>query len=72
VAVRASAQGLINICTSIGTLVAAASISAIADLAGAGSEGFSQAYVLVAALMLAMLLIALGLRKKAKTALQTA
>jgi MFS family permease len=71
-AVRAAAQGLINICTAIGTLVAAASISAIADLAGGGTEGFSQAYGLVAALMLAMLLLALGLRKKADTALQTA
>jgi MFS family permease len=72
VAVRAAAQGLINICTAIGTLVAAASISAIADLAGGGTEGFSKAYVLVAALMLAMLLITLGLRKKADTALQAA
>ncbi len=72
VAVRATAQGLINICTAIGTLVAAASISAIADLAGGGTEGFGKAYVLVAALMLAMLLITLGLRKKADTALQAA
>lgn len=72
VAVRAAAQGLINICTAIGTLVAAASISAIADLAGGGTEGFSKAYVLVAALMLAMLLLALGLRKKTATVLQAA
>jgi MFS family permease len=72
VAVRAAAQGLVNICTAIGTLVAAASISAIADLAGGGTEGFSKAYVLVAVLMLAMLLITLGLRKKADTALQAA
>jgi MFS family permease len=72
VAVRAAAQGLINICTAVGTLVSAASISAVADLAGGGTEGFSKAYVLVAALMLAMLLVALGLRKKADAALQTA
>jgi MFS family permease len=71
-AVRAAAQGLINICTAIGTLVASASISAIADLAGGGTAGFCQAYVLVAALMLAMLLLALGLRKKADPALQVA
>jgi MFS family permease len=70
--VRAAAQGLINICTAVGTLVSAASISAVADLAGGGTEGFSKAYVLVAALMLAMLLLALGLRKKANPALQTA
>jgi sugar phosphate permease len=72
VAVRAAAQGLINICTAIGTLVSAASISAIADLAGGGAEGFSRAYGVVALLMLAMLLVALGLRKKADTALQAA
>ena len=71
-AVRAGAQGLINICTSIGTLVSAASISAIADLAGGGTAGFSKAYGVVAALMLAMLLLALCLRKKADTAFQTA
>jgi MFS family permease len=70
VAVRAAAQGLVNICTAVGTLVAAASISAIADLAGGGTEGFSRAYVLVAALMLAMLLVTLGLRKKVDAALQ--
>ena len=72
VAVRAAAQGLINICTAIGTLTSAASISAIADLAGGGALGFSKAYSVVAVLMLAMLLVALGLRKKADTVLQTA
>lgn len=72
VAVRAAAQGLINICTAIGTLVSAASISAIADLAGGGTEGFSKAYGMVAGLMFAMLLLALALRKKANAALQAA
>ena len=63
-AVRAAAQGLINICTAIGTLTAAASISAMADFSGGGMPGFSRAYVMVAVLMLGMLLAALGLRKK--------
>ncbi|RFO96800.1 MFS transporter [Rhodoferax lacus] len=71
-AVRAAAQGLINICTAIGTLVAAASISAIADLSGGGTEGFGLAYELVAALMVGMLLITLGLRKKSTATLQAA
>lgn len=70
--VRASAQGLINICTAIGTLVAASSISAMADLGGGGTQGFGQAYVVVAALMLGMLLLTLGLRKKTDAALQAA
>ena len=72
VAVRAAAQGLINICTAIGTLVAAASISAIADLAGGGTSGFGRAYDVVAALMLAMLFIALALRKKSAAVPQPA
>jgi MFS family permease len=72
VAVRAAAQGLINICTAIGTLVAAASISAMADLGGGGTAGFSVAYTVVGALMLAMLLLALGLRKKNAAAMQAA
>ena len=71
-AVRAAAQGLINISTAIGTLVAAASISATADLSGGGTQGFSLAYELVAALMLGMLLITLALRKKSAASLQAA
>lgn len=63
-AVRAAAQGLINICTAIGTLVAAAAISAMADFNGGGTEGFSRAYIAVAVLMAGMLLIALSLDKR--------
>jgi MFS family permease len=70
--VRAAAQGLINICTAIGTLVSAASISAMADFGGGGTEGFSKAYGVVAALMLGMLCVTLLLRKKANPALQAA
>jgi len=72
VAVRAAAQGLINICTAVGTLLSAASISAMADFGGGGTVGFAKAYGVVAALMLGMLLVALALRKKADAALQTA
>jgi MFS family permease len=70
--VRASAQGLINICTAVGTLTSAATVSALADFNGGGIEGFSKAYYVVAALMLGMLLIALGLRKQSKVQLQAA
>lgn len=72
VAVRAAAQGLINICTAVGTLVAAATISAMADLTGGGTLGFSRAYCVVAGLMVGMLLVTLGLRKKAPAVLQQA
>jgi predicted MFS family arabinose efflux permease len=62
VAVRGAAQGLINICTSIGTLTAAAAVSAIADFSGGGARGFGLAYAAVALLMLGMFALALGLR----------
>ena len=60
---RGAAQGLINICTSIGTLASAATIGAIADFRGGGPAAFSVAYVAVATLMIVMLVLALWLRK---------
>jgi sugar phosphate permease len=60
---RATAQGLINIFNAIGTLCAAAAISAIADFRGGGAIGFSTAYVMVAIVMLAMVAVALRLRR---------
>jgi len=59
---RGAAQGLINICNAIGTLLAAAVISAIADFSGSGIAGFALAYQCVAALMLLALLATLALR----------
>ena len=61
-AVRGAAQGLINICTAIGTLLAAASISAVADFGGGGAAGFSLAYAAVATIMGVMLFVTLTLR----------
>ena len=60
---RGTAQGLINICTSIGTLLSAAAIGAVADFGGGGRVGFGIAYLVVAAVMTVMLVIALWLRK---------
>jgi MFS family permease len=62
---RGAAQGLINIFTSIGTLMAAAAIGAVADGQGGGAPGFALAYGGVAGLMLALLVAALGLRRGA-------
>jgi MFS family permease len=59
---RGAAQGMINICTSVGTLLSAAVVSAVADFSGGGARGFGIAYLGVAALMLLMLAVALGLR----------
>jgi MFS family permease len=62
VAVRGAAQGLINLCSSVGTLLAASCIGAVADFQGGGSGGFAIAYAMVAGTMLLMMVIALGLR----------
>jgi MFS family permease len=56
-ALRGAAQGLVNIATSVGTLLSAAVVAAVVDVAG-----FAPAYLGVAALMLAMLAATLGLR----------
>jgi MFS family permease len=61
--VRTAAQGLINIFTAIGTLLAAAAISAVADIYGGGTAGFGVAYRGVAALMSILLIVTLGLGK---------
>ncbi len=66
-ALRGAAQGLINIFTSIGTLLSAAAIGAVADFAGGGAAGLSLAYAGTAALMLALLGAALALRPDAAT-----
>jgi len=62
-AFRGTAQGLINICTSVGTLLSAATIGALADFSGHGAAGFSVAYEVVAVLMACMVLLAFCLRK---------
>jgi MFS family permease len=67
---RGAAQGLINICTSIGTLLAAAVVSALADFSGGGAHGFAVAYLAVAGLMLLMLLATLRLRKQRPASLR--
>jgi len=61
---RGAAQGLINICTSVGTLLAAAAVGAVADF-----SGFAVAYLGVAALMLLVLPAALALRHRDDTPL---
>lgn len=60
-ALRATAQGLINIFNGIGTLTATATIGAVADFRGGGPGGFAAAYAVVAGVMAAMLVIALRL-----------
>jgi MFS family permease len=61
---RTAAQGVINIGTAIGTLISAAAVSALADFSGGGAEGFGQAYLVVAAIMAAMIPVTLLLRSR--------
>jgi hypothetical protein len=61
-ALRTAAQGFINIGTAIGSLLAAAAISGIAEFGGGGATGFALAYRVVAVLMLAALAVTFGLR----------
>ena len=67
---RGAAQGMINICTSVGTLLAAAVVGAVADFSGGGAHGFGIAYLGVAATMLLMLPVTLGLRHGSGTQLK--
>jgi MFS family permease len=67
---RGAAQGMINICTSVGTLLAAAVVGAVADFSGGGARGFGIAYLGVAATMLLMLPVTLGLRHGSGTRLK--
>jgi multidrug resistance protein len=63
-ALRGAAQGLLNIFTNVGTLLAATAVGALADFAGGGAAGLTVAYAAVAAAMLVMLLAALALHKR--------
>ncbi|KPF49773.1 hypothetical protein IP87_04460 [beta proteobacterium AAP121] len=59
---RGAAQGLVNIFTSVGTLLSATVIGTVADFAGGGGRGLLLAYAGVAAAMGAMALTTLALR----------
>lgn len=63
-ALRATAQGLINIFNAVGTLLAVTCISAIADFEGGELTGFSHAYLALGLSMLVMLMMAFGLQAK--------
>lgn len=58
---RTVAQGVINIATAIGTLAATSVVSAVADFAGGGAEGFAVAYAGVAVVMVGAFTLALWL-----------
>jgi MFS family permease len=59
---RGAAQGLVNVGTSVGSLLVVASLGALADAMGGGMAGLSVAYLACAAVMVVMLLLCLGLK----------
>lgn len=59
---RGAAQGLVNVGTSVGSLLVVASLGALADAAGGGMAGLSVAYLACAAVMVVMLLLCFGLK----------
>ena len=65
-ALRGTAQGLINIFNAVGTLLAVTCISAIADFNGGELTGFGHAYLALGLSMLVMMFIAFGLKRKSE------
>lgn len=65
---RGAAQGLVNIFTSVGTLLSATVMGAVADFAGGGAHGLRLAYAGTAALMLLMMGVALALHRHSAAA----
>ena len=61
---RGAAQGLVNVGISVGNLLVVATLGALADARGGGMPGLAIAYLVAAAVMLAMLLLCLGLRRR--------
>jgi EmrB/QacA subfamily drug resistance transporter len=62
---RTSAQGLLNIFLAIGQLTGAAIVGAVAASRGGGQIGYQAAFIVLAALTLAMLLLSFRLRAQA-------
>ncbi|MDP3236819.1 MAG: MFS transporter [Myxococcales bacterium] len=62
---RSAAQALVNIFIAIGNLLVVAVLSFLADASGGGLAGLSRAYLVAAAVMLVMIGLCFGLRRKA-------
>lgn len=62
---RGAAQGMLTIFTGIGQLMSGAAIGAVVASSGGGIGGYRTAYLVVAAVALAMTLLGLGLKSRA-------
>ena len=62
--VRAVAQGVITLFISIGQLIGAALIGAVAASTGSGAAGYRQAFLVVAAIAGVLSVLAFGLKSR--------
>jgi EmrB/QacA subfamily drug resistance transporter len=62
---RAAAQGVISLSTSLGQLIGAALVGALAASMGGGVVGFAAAFLVVGLVFLLLLLLGLGLKGRA-------
>jgi len=67
---RAAAQGAVTIFTGVGQLLSGALVGAVAASVGGGAAGYQLAYIVCAAIAGLLLLLALGLRGRAATAVR--
>jgi len=61
---RSSAQGLQSLFTSVGQLLGASVVSAVAASGGGGAAGFSSAYLATGGIAVALALVAFGLKSR--------
>ncbi|HHW84987.1 MAG TPA: MFS transporter, partial [Chloroflexi bacterium] len=62
---RAPAQAIATVFTSIGQLVGAASVGAVAASMGGGVTGYSAAYLTIGVISLVLTVLAFGLKPRA-------
>jgi MFS family permease len=61
---RAAAQGMLTVSTGIGQMVAGALVGAVADSFGGGKDGYTTAFLFVAFVTLALVILALNLKNQ--------
>ncbi|MCB0054977.1 MAG: hypothetical protein KDE01_35410, partial [Caldilineaceae bacterium] len=61
---RASAQAVATIFTSVGQLVGAALVGAVAASAGGGVDGYGMAYLVIGVVALMLTVLAFGLKSQ--------
>lgn len=63
---RTAAQGMVTISTGVGQIISGAMVGAAAASRGGGIDGYTFAYVVVAAVSVVLLVVSLGLKNRAQ------